>query len=104
MTARLSGRLLAAARALVEISSADLASASGVKIDKLQLLEADGAAWLPEPEAGKLRAALESYGVVILPEGDGMGAGVRLKFTRLDAKEIGELENEGGPPRPDDVP
>jgi hypothetical protein len=33
-----------------------------------------------------------------------MGAGVRLKFTRQDTRQIGRLENEGGMTRPDDVP
>ena len=33
-----------------------------------------------------------------------MGAGVRLKFTRQDVKQIGRLENEGGFARSDDVP
>lgn len=104
MNTQLSGRILAAARALAGISSADLASASGLEIDRLQLLEAEGAAWLPQPDAERLLATLEDYGVIVLPEGDGMGAGVRLKFTRLDTKQIGRLENEGGPTRPDDVP
>jgi hypothetical protein len=33
-----------------------------------------------------------------------MGAGVRLKFTRQDARQIGRLETEGGVARSDDVP
>lgn len=103
MKTQLSGRLLAAGRALADISTEDLANASGLELDKLQFLEADGAAWLPEPDADKLCKALDGFGVVILPEGDGMGAGVRLKFTRLDVQQIEELEGEGGPARSDDV-
>lgn len=104
MTAKLSGRLLAAGRALAGISGVDLANAAGLDIRRLQFLEAGGAAWLPKVEAQRLSVALEEFGVVILPEGDGMGAGLRLKFTRLDAERIEELEGEGGPARPDNAP
>ncbi len=67
-------------------------------------MEASGAAWLPDTESETLRRALEEIGVVIIPESDGMGAGVRLKFTRLDVKQIGRFEGEGGFARSDDVP
>jgi hypothetical protein len=50
-----------------------------------------------------VREALERFGVIFLFEEQGIGAGVRLKFTRLDTKQIGRLENEGGPAREDDV-
>jgi hypothetical protein len=46
---------------------------------------------------------LETFGAVVVPEGDGMGAGVRLKFTQQDVKQIDRLENEGGIVRSDDV-
>jgi len=104
MVAQLSGRLLAAGRALAGISSSDLAKAAGLEIDRLQYFEADGAAWLPDADAQKLRAALEEFGVLVLAEGDGAGGGVRLKFTRSDAQQIEDLEGEGGPARMDDVP
>lgn len=35
-------------------------------------------------------------GVIVIGESDGMGAGVRLKFTRQDVKQIGRLESEAG--------
>jgi len=47
---------------------------------------------------------LETFGAVVISEGDGMGAGVRLKFTRQDVKQLGRLESEGGFARSDDVP
>jgi hypothetical protein len=37
-------------------------------------------------------------------ETDGMGAGVRLKFTRTDVRQIARLENEGGVVGSDDAP
>ena len=101
---KLTGRLLAAGRALAGIGSEDLARAAGAPVDTVQYLEANGAAWVPEEHAEALRAALEPYGIILVPEGGGMGAGVRLKFTRQDTRQIGRLENEGGVARPDDVP
>jgi len=57
-----------------------------------------------EAGAGPLLTALEAFGIIVIPEGDGMGAEVRLKFTRQDTKQIVRLENEGGIPRADGVP
>lgn len=48
--------------------------------------------------------AFETFGIVVIGESDGMGAGVRLKFTRQDVKQIGRLEAEGGIVSSDDVP
>ena len=100
----LTGRLLAAARALTGVGQSDLATASGIALERLRLLEASGAAWLPDRDAQALAHALETFGAVIVPEGHGMGAGVRLKFTRQDARQIGRLEGEGGAVGSDDVP
>lgn len=103
-TVRLTGRLVAAARALTGVSQSDLAISSGVALETLRLLESNGAAWLPDVDSRALYRALERYGAVIIAEGDGMGAGVRLKFTRQDVRQIGRLETEGGIARSDDVP
>jgi hypothetical protein len=101
---QLTGRLLAAGRALAGIGAEDLSAASGTPLGTVQFLESNGAAWVSAADAAPLMAALDTFGIVIVPEGDGMGAGVRLKFTRQDTKQIARLENEGGIPRPDDVP
>ena len=103
-TRRLTGRLVASARALTGISQSELAAASGIPLEMMPHLESSGAAWLPDDESEALGRALETFGVVIIPEGDGMGAGVRLKFTRQDVRQIGRLETEGGVARSDDVP
>jgi hypothetical protein len=103
-TDRLTGRLVAAARALTGVSQGELATASGIPLEMLVLLESNGAAWIAANESLALGRALETFGAVIIPEGDGMGAGVRLKFTRQDARQIGRLETEGGVARSDDVP
>ena len=101
---RLTGRMVAAARALTGIGLTDLAKASGLSEEVLQRAESNGAAWMSDTEAEALGPALEAFGVVMIPEGDGMGAGVRLKFTRQDVRQIGRLEGEGGLVRSDDVP
>lgn len=100
----LTGRMVAAARALTGISLVDLAIASGISEEALRRAESNGAAWMSDTEAKALGPALETFGVVLIPEGDGMGAGVRLKFTRQDVRQIGRLEGEGGLVRSDDVP
>jgi hypothetical protein len=89
---------------LTGISQNDLATAAGIPLETLRLLESSGAAWIPDNESQALDRALEKYGAVIVPEGEGMGAGVRLKFTRQDTKQIGRLETEGGIIHSDDVP
>ena len=103
--ARITGRLIAAARALTEISQADLANASGISVATLRRMEASGSAPLESAtDAEAVSRALENFGAMFIPEGDGIGAGVRLKFLRQDVKQIGRLEGEGGMVRDDDVP
>lgn len=101
---RLTGRVIVAGRMLTGISQSELAGAAGLPLEMLRLLESNGAAWIPEDESQAVSRALETFGAVIIPEGDGMGAGVRLKFTRQDARQIARLETEGGAARSDDVP
>ena len=47
---------------------------------------------------------MDFFGVVVIDEGDGMGAGVRLKFSRQDVRQITRLESEGGIVGADDAP
>jgi hypothetical protein len=102
---QITGRLIAAARALTGISRADLAGASGVPVETLDRMEASGSAWLlPGSEVEAVSGALENFGVLFVPEDNGIGAGVRLRFTRQDVRQISRLEGEGGIVRNDDVP
>lgn len=103
-TVRLSGRVIAAGRALAGISQKELAVAADLPEDTFRLLEASGAAWAADENTPALCQALESFGVAVIQEGDGMGAGVRLKFTRQDTRQIGRLEGEGGVVGSDHVP
>jgi hypothetical protein len=102
---QISGRVIAAARALAGISQADFAAAAGLPVERLQTMEAKGSAWLRSAsDAEAMRRALEHFGVVVIDESDGMGAGVRLKFTRQDVKQLGRLEGEGGIVGSDNAP
>jgi transcriptional regulator with XRE-family HTH domain len=101
----ITGRLIAAARVLTGIGHAQLANACGLSVSTLIQMEASGSAPIQSVEdAEVVRRALEEFGAMFIPEGDGIGAGVRLKFLRQDAKQIGRLESEGGLVRDDDVP
>jgi hypothetical protein len=47
---------------------------------------------------------MHHFGVVVVDESADMGAGVRLKFTRADVRQIARLEGEGGIIGSDDAP
>jgi transcriptional regulator with XRE-family HTH domain len=101
----ITGRLIAAARVLTGISLARLAEARGLPVETLTALVSGGrAAPQSMDDAERVQRALEDFGAMFIPEGDGIGAGVRLKFLRQDVRQIGRLEGEGGLVREDDVP
>lgn len=102
---RISGRLIAAARALAGVSQADFAATCGLEVETLSRLEAGGSAWVDSEEnVEAVTRGLSHFGVMIVEEADGMGAGVRLKFTRADVRQIARLEGEGGTIGSDDAP
>jgi len=102
---KMTGRLVSAGRALSGISREDFARAAGISTEKLTLIEAKGSAWLnSQSDVEAMTRAFEVFGIIALDEEDGMGAGVRLKFTRQDVKQIARLEGEGGIARSDDAP
>jgi len=101
----MTGRMVEAARALAGISRKDFARAAGIPVEAIGMMEANGSARLHSEDVVKaLRRAFDTFGVVVIEEGDGMGAGVRLKFTRQDVKQIIRLEGEGGIVHSDDAP
>ena len=56
---------------------ADLANASGISVETLKRMELSDGAWLQsERESEAVSRELEQFGVIFIPEGDGMGAGV----------------------------
>jgi len=98
----LTGPLSRAARALVELSREQLAGQCGLEAEAIGLFER-GLSGLDVAGKARLKAALETAGAVFIPENGG-GVGVRLKFTRADARRIAVLEGEGGVVASDDVP
>jgi hypothetical protein len=105
MMIRVSGRVIAAARALVGVTPADFAAACGLESDTLCRLEAGGSSWVSsEADNEAVMRGMHHFGVVVIDEADGMGAGVRLKFTRSDVRQIARLEAEGGLIGSDDAP
>jgi hypothetical protein len=102
---KVTGRIVAAGRALAGIGPEDLARAAGIPVQRLAQLEASGSARLPtEQDVGAILRAFDHVGVVVIAEDDHMGAGVRLKFTRGDVQQIMRLEGEGGIVGSDDAP
>lgn len=103
--ARITGRLITAARGLAGISKAEFAQATGMPHEVLDRIERSGGAFVEDgAEVEALLAGLVQYGVVMIPEEDEFGAGVRLKFTREDVRQIVRLEGEGGVVGSDDAP
>lgn len=102
---RITGRLIAAARALTGISQPDFAMAAGLGVETLRRIEESGSAFVQSvPDGEGLLRGLEHFGVIVIGEADGMGAGVRLKFQRQDVRQIARLEGEGGIVGSDDAP
>ena len=105
MDIKVTGRIVAAARALVGIGQEDFARLAGIATEDLVRLEASGSARLPaEADVQTMLRAFGEVGVVVIPEDGDMGAGVRLKFTRKDVRQIMRLEGEGGIVGADDAP
>jgi hypothetical protein len=103
----LSGRQIAAARALTSTSQSTLAEAAGISLERLKRMEAN-AANVPQPDepcdVTRVRRALENAGALFIAEDLHAGAGVRLKFNRPDTRQLGRWEGEGGSVANDDVP
>jgi len=91
-----------AGRALVEITRGQLAVRS--RVDELIIEQFERNIELPGPNAiTSIQKALEELGAVFIAENGG-GVGVRLKFSKSEARRISRLEGEGGIVASDDVP
>lgn len=100
-----SGAQIAAARALTGVSQGKLAIRSGLELDALRRLEANGHGPLDvTADVESVLRALDTFGVLFIDDGDGFGSGVRLKFSRKQAQAMGAWEDEGGVVGDDDVP
>ncbi len=97
------GYQIAAARVLVGMDRAAIATEAGVSIDQLRQIETYAGPPPCDPALiAALRKALVRLGVQFLPEGR-WGVGVRLKFNRQQSSQIAGWENEGGAAADDDV-
>jgi hypothetical protein len=92
-----------AGRILAKVQPDLLATEAGVDVEKVKAFEA-GLAVPDGMLADLLQHALERLGIEFLPEEDGWGVGIRLRFDRSQTRQIGRLETEGGPAADDDVP
>ena len=97
----ITGAQCRAARALAELSREVLSRLSAVDAAVIEKFERK-LAKPDEATIAKVRGALETAGIVFIPENGG-GVGVRLKFTASEAKRIATLEGEGGLVGLDDV-
>jgi len=99
----ITGALIRSARALVEVSRRKLSIRSGVAETDIAKFETES---LPLKNADReaLKDALEEFGAVFMPESNGRGVGVRLKFADADALYLARLEGEGGIAADDWVP
>ena len=97
----ITGSQCRAGRALAELSREMLAKLAKVESRTIENFERK-LDKPDEPTRAAIAAALETAGIVFIPENGG-GVGVRLKFTASEAKRIANLENEGGAVGLDDV-
>ena len=82
----ITGSQCRAARALVKISRPMLSRRSGVDVRVIERFE--NTMGRPETyELEEIKSALEELGAVFIPE-NGLGHGVRLKFSDVDAAQI----------------
>lgn len=93
----MTGRLIGAGRTLAAISQVDIAGFVGLPVESLSQMEAKGSARIDSQEyAERIGQGLDQIGIVIVGETGGLGAWVRLTFTRQDVRQVTRLENEGG--------
>lgn len=91
-----------AARALVQWPREQVARLAGLDEAVLKAIE-QGRTALEAVVADRLQKALESGGAVFIPESEGRGVGVRLKFSGALVQAIDGWEDEGGTVGSDDV-
>src|SRR5215212_9813221 len=90
-----------AARALIDWPVEELSRTSKVGVKTIIDFEARFRA-PGEDMKRRIRVALEEGGVVFIAENGG-GVGVRLKFSRREARAINRWEGEGGTVGEDDI-
>ncbi len=92
--AKITGRQIAAARALARMEQGQLASAANVSVPTLRRMEAsEGPALGMANNIAAVRAALEAAGVEFIPPNGG-GPGVRLKSAPEPSSDLGAVDGQ----------
>jgi DNA-binding XRE family transcriptional regulator len=88
--ANITGRQIAAARAIARLEQADLAKAANISVQTFRRMEAsEGPALGMANNVAAVRAALESAGVIFVDE-NGEGPGVRLRKAPQATEGLGK--------------
>lgn len=91
----LTSDLARAARAFTKVSAATIAEAAGLTREQVKEFER-GRGHLSDDEKGRMRASLEHYGALFIPEDDVAGYGVRRRYPRERLMRLNSWEGEGG--------
>lgn len=89
--------LARAARAFTKVSVKTIASAADLTREQVRSFE-QGTIGLADDEKERLKASLEKYGALFLPEEERVGYGVRRRYPREGLLRINAWEGEGGQP------
>lgn len=93
----LTGDLARAARAFTKVSKSTIAEEADLSKQQVRAFE-QGAANLSDAEKESLKASLEKYGALFIPEDGSAGYGVRRRYPREKLLRLNTWEGEGGPP------
>lgn len=91
----LTSDLARAARAFTKVSAATIAEKAGLTREQVKEFES-GRGHLSDDEKSRVRASLEFYGALFIPEDDVAGYGVRRRYAREKLMRLNNWEDEGG--------
>ncbi|WP_420734266.1 XRE family transcriptional regulator [Brevibacterium luteolum] len=91
----LTSDLARAARAFTKVSAATIAEKAGLTREQVKEFES-GRGHLSDDEKSRVRASLEFYGALFIPEDDVAGYGVRRRYAREKLMRLNNWESEGG--------
>lgn len=87
--------LARAARAFTKVSTTTIAQGADLTKQQVRSYE-KGISDLSDDEKRRLKASLEKYGALFIPEDEHGGYGVRRKYTREKLMRLNQWEGEGG--------
>lgn len=94
----LTSDLARAGRAFTKVSTKTIADSAGLTKQEVRAFE-QGTADLTDTAKQRLKASLEKYGALFIPEDEVAGYGVRRKFPREKLLRLNTWEGEGGQPQ-----